>query len=245
MSGKKTEKEKQDSINQPKQSGSGQEKSGIVLEDKDKEKESQPGQTFKVSEQEEIEYLEQEKEEKDLVCSSSEAREQPREELIQKLQAELENKNHELEQLQKAVEELKEKFLRAAAELDNVRKRAERDKEEFYQYALSDLLRDILPIIDNFERALKSAEASTDGQTFREGVELIYRMLLNLIRKYGVKPIELKDNRFDPNLHHALASEESDEVSEPLIKEELQKGYLIHNRLLRPTMVKVIIPKKD
>lgn len=243
MSGKKTEKEKPDSVNQPEKSGNGQEKSGVML--KDKEKESQPEPISKVSEQEEIEYLEQEKEEKNSLCTSPEAGEQSREELIQKLQAELGNKNSELEQLQKAVEELKEKFLRAAAELDNVRKRAERDKEEFYQYALSDLLRDILPIIDNFERALKSAEASTDGQTFREGVELIYRMLLNLIRKYGVRPIELQDNRFDPSLHHALASEESAEVSEPLIKEELQKGYLIHNRLLRPTMVKVIIPKKD
>ncbi|MBC7348521.1 MAG: nucleotide exchange factor GrpE [Candidatus Aminicenantes bacterium] len=241
MSGKKTDKEKPDNLNQPEPAGNGQEKSGIRV----KEKDSQPEPTFKVSEQEEIEYLEQVKEEKDTTCAAPQAGEQSPEELIQKLQAELESKNHELEQLKKAVEELKERFLRAAAELDNVRKRAERDKEEFFQYALSDLLRDILPIIDNFERALKSAQTETDGQTFREGVELIYRMLLNLIKKYGVRPIELHDNKFDPSLHHALASEESAEVSEPLVMEELQKGYLIHNRLLRPTMVKVIIPKKD
>ena len=241
MSGKKTNKEKPDNLNQQEPAGNGQEKSEIKV----KGKESQPEPTFKVSEQEEIEYLGQEKEEKDSVCAAPEAGEPSREELIQKLQAELESKNRELEQLKKAVEELKERFLRAAAELDNVRKRAERDKEEFFQYALSDLLRDILPIIDNFERALKSAQAETDGQTFREGVELIYRMLLNLIKKYGVRPIELHDNKFDPSLHQALASEESAEVSEPLVMEELQKGYLIHNRLLRPTMVKVIIPKKD
>jgi len=101
-----------------------------------------------------------------------------------------------------------------------------------------------LPIIDNFERALKTPE-DTDGKTFREGIDLIYRMLLNFLARHGVKPIELKDNRFDPTLHHALASEESEEVSEPQIKEELQKGYLIHDRLLRPTMVKVLVPKKN
>ncbi|MCR4396731.1 MAG: nucleotide exchange factor GrpE [Candidatus Saccharicenans sp.] len=241
MSGKKNDKEKTENIKTQDQAEHLQEKSGIRV----KEKESQPEPIFKVSEQEEIEYLEQEKEEKDQTCSAPPAQEPSPEELIQKLQAELEKKNRELEQLKQAVEELKEKFLRAAAELDNVRKRTERDKEEFFQYALSDLLRDTLPIIDNFERALKSAEAETNGQTFREGVELIYRMLLNLIRKYGVRPIELQDNKFDPSLHHALASEESAEVSEPQVMEELQKGYLIHNRLLRPTMVKVIIPKKN
>ncbi|MGQ9801642.1 MAG: nucleotide exchange factor GrpE [Candidatus Saccharicenans sp.] len=243
MSGKKTDKEKPENINQQEPAGKGQENSGIKPKEKEKENQSEP--IFKVSEQEEIEYLEQEKEEKDSACTVPETGEPSPQELIQKLQAELEKKDHELEQLQKAVEELKDKFLRAVAELDNVRKRAERDKEEFFQYALTDLLRDLLPIIDNFERALKSAEAATDGQTFREGVELIYRMLLNLIRKYGVRPIELQDNRFDPSLHQALASEESAEVSEPLVMEELQKGYLIHNRLLRPTMVKVIVPKKD
>ncbi|MGB9905902.1 MAG: nucleotide exchange factor GrpE [Candidatus Saccharicenans sp.] len=241
MSGKKNDKKNTENIKTQDQAEHLQEKSGI----RGKEKESQPEAIFKVSEQEEIEYLEQEKEEKGQACSAPAAQEPSPEELIHKLQAELENKNRELEQLKQAVEELKEKFLRAAAELDNVRKRTERDKEEFFQYALSDLLRDILPIIDNFERALKSAEAETNGQTFREGVELIYRMLLNLIRKYGVRPIELQDNKFDPSLHHALASEESAEVSEPQVMEELQKGYLIHNRLLRPTMVKVIIPKKN
>lgn len=203
---------------------------------------------FKVSEQEEIEYLQEERERKEAPCAAGREPEgdQPDlKETINKLQAELEGKDREISELKKAVEELKDKFLRSVAELDNIRKRTEREKEEFFQYALSDLLRDILPILDNFERALKTSEEEVDGKTFREGVELIYRMLLNLVKKHGVRPIELESKRFDPSLHHALVSEESAEVSEPEIKEELQKGYLLHNRLLRPTMVKVIIPKKN
>jgi len=128
--------------------------------------------------------------------------------------------------------------------MDNLRKRAAREKEEFRQYALSDVFKDLLPVIDNFERALKIAD-ETDSQTFKEGIDLIYRMLLNYLSKYGVKPIELQDGRFDPSLHHALASEESEGITEPQIKEELQKGYLIHDRLLRPAMVRVLVPKKN
>lgn len=205
------------------------------------------------SEQEEIEYLDSTASENPEICETerekvdTEKREEieNREQVIEKLKEELKNQEKELAQLRNQFEELKDKFLRSLAELDNVRKRTEREKEEYFQYALIDLFREILPIIDNFERALKTPEDETDGKTFKEGVELIYRMLMNLLRKYGVRPIEITDKKFDPALHHALVSEESEEVSEPEIKEELQKGYLIHNRLLRPTMVKVVMPKKN
>jgi len=206
---------------------------------------------FEVTEQEEIEYLNTEREEETETCEkegipevSSKEQEEKSSQLIEKLQEEIKVKETEIKELQQQLEELKDKYLRQLAELDNVRKRTEREKEDYFQYALTDLLREILPIIDNFERALKTPD-EVDGRTFREGVELIYRMLLNLLQRHGVRPIELQNDKFDPNLHHALASEESDEVSEPKIKEELQKGYFIHNRLLRPTMVKVIIPKKN
>lgn len=241
MSGKKTESSQPVDPNQ-------KEKPEDKTELKVKNGAPAPEASFKVSQQEEIEYLQEEREEKEASCPASREPEEAQSDLketIDKLQAELEGKEREIAELRKAVEELKDKFLRSVAELDNVRKRTEREKEEFFQYALSDLLRDILPILDNFERALKTSEEEADGKTFREGVELIYRMLLNLVKKHGVRPIELEDNKFDPSLHHALVSEESEEVSEPEIKEELQKGYLLHNRLLRPTMVKVIIPKKN
>lgn len=240
MSTKKAEKDQPVDLNQPEKQ---EEKTELAI----KEKAPVTEAGFKVSEQEEIEYLQEEREEKETCAASGQSAEpQPDlKETINKLQAELESKNREISELKQAVEELKDKFLRSVAELDNIRKRTEREKEEFFQYALSDLLRDILPIIDNFERALKTSGDEVDGKTFREGIELIYRMLLNLVKKHGVRPIQLENNKFDPNLHQALVSEESAEVSEPEIKEELQKGYLLHNRLLRPTMVKVIIPKKN
>lgn len=241
MSGKKTEKRQSPDHNEGK---APEEKSEVKV----RSESSGPEAGFKVSEQEEIEYLQEEREGIEPACAAPSVAEESLSDLketVSRLQTELEGKEREIADLKKAVEELKDKFLRSVAELDNVRKRTEREKEEYFQYALSELLRDILPILDNFERALKASEEEVDGKTFREGVELIYRMMLNLIKKHGVRPIEIESKKFDPNLHQALASEESAEVNEPEIKEELQKGYLIHNRLLRPTMVKVIVPKKN
>lgn len=213
-----------------------------------------PGQNNskdKKSGQEEIEYLEVKpeeqaagKESEPATASKLEETVRDQDKIIARLESELEAKDHEISELKAQVEELKDKFLRVLADMDNLRKRTAREKEEFRQYALTDIFKDLLPIIDNFERALKIAE-ETDGKTFKEGIDLIYRMLLNYLARHGVKPIELQDNRFDPSLHQALASEESEEISEPQIKEELQKGYLIHERLLRPTMVKVLVPKKN
>ncbi len=92
--------------------------------------------------------------------------------------------------------------------------------------------------------SLQSAPADADGKTFRDGVELIHRMFQSLLAKNDVRPIVLKDRAFDPNLHHAMTVEESENVEEPEVEEELQKGYVHHSRLLRPTLVKVLVPKK-
>lgn len=195
--------------------------------------------------QEEIEYLNLEREEegKGVEVKTKTKEEVDESRTIEKLKLELRAREEELEQLRRTVDDLKDKFLRSLAELDNVRKRVEREKEEYYQYALTDLMKEMLPIIDNFERALKTLDEG-NGKTLKEGVELIYRMLIKLLGKYGVAPIEITDKKFDPNLHHALSSEESDEVEDVEIVEELQKGYLINNRLLRPSMVRVKVPKK-
>ncbi len=213
------------------------------------ETKNQSDQSFQVSDQEEIEYLEQEQADKNLSCGDQGEPEvastEKEQKLIKQSGAKLDNKEKELARFKTMAEEYKDKYLRALAELDNFKKRTEKEKEDFYQYALSDLLKEILSIIDNLERALKATQENIEDEPIREGIELIYRMLLNLVSKYGVTPIEIKDNKFDPAIHHALTAEESEEVQEPKIKEELQKGYFIHNRLLRPTMVKVIIPKKN
>jgi len=160
------------------------------------------------------------------------------------LKEKLKKKEAEAKHLKKELDELKEQHLRKLADIENLRKRFERDKNEFFQYALSELLLELLAISDNFERALQSAPADADGKTFRDGVELIHRMFQSLLAKNDVRPIVLKDRAFDPNLHHAMTVEESENVEEPEVEEELQKGYLHHSRLLRPTLVKVLVPKK-
>jgi molecular chaperone GrpE len=160
------------------------------------------------------------------------------------LKEKLRKKEAEAKHLKKELDELKEQHLRKLADVENMRKRFEREKSDHLRYALSELLLELLAISDNFERALQIAPADTEGKTFRDGVELIHRMLQSILVKNGVQPIVLKDRAFDPNLHHAMAVEESEDVQEPEVAEELQKGYMHHTRLLRPTMVKVRVPKK-
>jgi molecular chaperone GrpE len=160
------------------------------------------------------------------------------------LKEKLRKKDAELKTLREELDALKETYLRKLAEMENLRKRLEREKSEYQQYALSGLLLELLGVVDNFERALVTATTDADGKTLREGVELILRMFQNLLAKNGVRPIVIEGRAFDPNFHHAMTVEESESVAEPEIEEVLQKGYLHHDRLLRPTLVKVVVPKK-
>lgn len=160
------------------------------------------------------------------------------------LREKLKKKEAELKHLRKELDDLKEAHLRRLADMENLRKRFEREKSEFQQYALNSIMLELLAIGDNFERALQAGPSDADGKTFREGIELILRMFQSLLTKQGVRPIVLKDRAFDPNFQHAMTVEESDKVEEPTVDEELQKGYLLHDRLLRPTLVKVLVPKK-
>jgi len=162
------------------------------------------------------------------------------------LKDKLKKKDAEVRHLKKELEEAKDQLLRRLADTDNLRKRLEREKNDHFQFALSGLLLELVGITDNLERALQAvpAEANADGKTFRDGVELIFRMVQNLLSKNGVRPIVLKDRAFDPNFHHAMTVTESEDVREPEVEEELQKGYMLHDRLLRPTLVKVVVPKK-
>jgi molecular chaperone GrpE len=155
----------------------------------------------------------------------------------------LKKKDAEIKVLHKNLDELKDTYLRKLAEMENLRKRFERERGEYQQYALSGILLELLGIVDNFERALQTS-AEGDGKTLRDGVGLILRMFQNLLAKNGVRPIVLEGRAFDPNFHHAMTVEESEEVAEPEVVEELQKGYMHHDRLLRPTLVKVRVPKK-
>lgn len=168
------------------------------------------------------------------------------------LKGKLKKKEHEIkhlrkenDDLRKELGDLKDKYLRAAAEMDNQRKRLEREKNDFYQFALADLLKELLVVLDNFERALKTRGDQTDNKSFHEGVDLIRKQFFDLLLKRGVTPLDAQDKRFDPAVHQAVLTEESDGVGEPEVGEILQKGYRLNERLLRPALVKVIVPKKD
>jgi molecular chaperone GrpE len=154
-------------------------------------------------------------------------------------------KDEEIAALRRELDGFKDLYLRKLADMDNLRKRLEREKDEYYQYALSDLLAELLAIIDNLERALERPEEEADGKSFREGVELIYRMFKALLAKNGVQDMDTTDRKFDPNIHHATSVEEVEGLEEPEIGEILQKGYFLNKRLLRPAMVKVLMPKKS
>jgi molecular chaperone GrpE len=176
--------------------------------------------------------------------AKKEPEEKPHAEGSRQLKEKLKKKEAELKGLKKELDDLKEAHLRRLADMENLRKRFEREKTEFQQYALNSLMLELLDIGDNFERALQSAGSETDGKTFRDGVELIFRMFQSLLTRQGVRPIVLESRVFDPNFHHAMTVEESDQVTEPTVAEELQKGYMLHDRLLRPALVKVLVPKK-
>lgn len=159
------------------------------------------------------------------------------------LRPKLKKKDSEIKALKKEYDELKDKYLRALAEMQNLRKRFDRERADYIEYALSEFLREVLVVLDNFDRALKASD-EVDGRSFREGVELIYRQYQDMLRKKGVRPIDLADKKFDPAIHQAVLTEESDEVEEPEVAEELQRGYWLQDRLLRPAMVKVRVPRK-
>ena len=137
-----------------------------------------------------------------------------------------------------ARDELRDQLLRTAAEFDNYRKRVERERREASERAAEGVLADVLPILDDLERAL-AADDSGAASPYRRGVELIHKQLLDLLTRRGVKPIEAVGRDFDPRLHQSVASEFADGHRDGEILEEFRRGYVLGDRLLRPAMVKV------
>jgi molecular chaperone GrpE len=141
-----------------------------------------------------------------------------------------------LDELRREKEALQDRLLRTAAEFDNYRKRVERERRDLADYTAADVVSEMLPIVDNLERALAAA---SEADPLRKGVELIHKQMLDLLRKRGVKAIEALGADFDPNFHQAVIHEPTSEHREGEVIEELQRGYLLGDRLLRPAMVKV------
>jgi len=164
--------------------------------------------------------------------------------IIKSLKDKLKKRESEVRFLKKENARLREENLRKVADMENLRKRLAREKTEFYQYALSEFLKELFTVLDNFERALEATDQAS-SKSFREGIEMIYKQYQDLLKKQGVEPVETEDKKFNPRLHQAFITEESEDVEEPEVTEELQKGYTLHDRLLRPALVKVVVPKKD
>jgi molecular chaperone GrpE len=144
----------------------------------------------------------------------------------------------ERDQLAAEKADLADRLLRARAEFDNARRRAERERSEFLQFAAMDLVKDVLPVLDDFERALK---VETADRNYAKGVELIYQRLYETLKKLGLEPIEASGRPFDPNLHQAVERVETDEAEDHTVIGEFQKGYNFKGKLLRPAMVRVAV----
>ena len=142
---------------------------------------------------------------------------------------------------EKQAKELEERLLRLAAEYDNYRKRTAREFEAICQNASENLILKLLETLDNFERALDAAKNSNDYDSFRKGVELIYTHLKELLEKEGLKEIDAVCKPFDPNFHEAVTQCESDEHDEGIVADQMCKGYMLNEKLLRPS--KVVVSK--
>ena len=141
-----------------------------------------------------------------------------------------------LEQAEREVQELRDAQLRKLAEFENFKKRTEREKGDYFRFALADFFRDLLPVLDNFERALAHSDAADDE--YRQGVSLIYRQLIDALKKRGLSEVPT-DGPFDPNIHEAVSRQEGSGHEPNTILQVLQKGYYLNDRLLRPAFVKV------
>jgi molecular chaperone GrpE len=145
----------------------------------------------------------------------------------------------ERDQLAADKAELEDRLLRSRAEFENARRRAERERSDYIQYAAADLVRQLLPILDDFARALK---VETADREYRKGIELIYQRVLDMLTKQGLEPIEAYPGQpFDPNLHQAIERVEIADAPDMSVLEEFQKGYNFKGRLLRPAMVRVAV----
>ena len=139
--------------------------------------------------------------------------------------------------------DLKDQLLRKQAEFENFRKRMFREKEDAINYANSNLLQDLIAIVDDFERAIKSSESSRDFESFHSGIELIEKQFTGMLeRKWGLARFDSEGDEFDPTKHEAIMMAEDDSPTQ-VVLEDFQKGYMLHDRVLRPAKVKVSIVK--
>ena len=150
-------------------------------------------------------------------------------------------------ELEEELAQVKEQMLRRQAELDNSLKRIRREQEDAVRFSNEQLLLDIIDVIDDFDRALQSAQSGdNDYESLYEGIVLIEKQMVSMLeKKWGLQRFESQGTVFDPQKHEAVASESDSKVQEPQVAEDYQKGYMLHTRVLRPAKVKVSMPKEN
>lgn len=145
----------------------------------------------------------------------------------------------QLEKLRQDIAEQQEKLLRVQADYDNFRRRSRLEKEDMAKYASKQVVEQLLPVYDNFDRALQTSKDSQDFEALYTGLDMIYRQFAGVLEQEGLKPMEVIGKPFNPEFHQAVMQVETDEYEEGIIVEELQRGYMLKDKVIRPAMVKV------
>lgn len=181
-------------------------------------------------------------ESKDLVQDLQAENEVEETEVVEEQKAELtieEQYEAKLAELQAKLDDEENRHLRLRADFDNIRRRNQLDREAAEKYRAQSLLSDLLPVIDNFERALQVEATSEEAASIVKGIEMVYRSLIEAAEKEGLQIIKAEGEQFDPNVHQAVMQEQDSEKETGVVLRELQKGYMLKDRVLRPTMVSV------
>jgi molecular chaperone GrpE len=187
--------------------------------------------------------IEEEQQQKDVKHKKPNAQEKGQRRAPTKLREQNAALKRELSSLKEELEQVKERWMRAVADLENLKKRSTKEREDWTKYANENLLKQIIPVIDNLQRALDHENSQRNEEAFWEGIEMIHRQFLSTLEGLGVKPIEALNKPFDPSIHEAIMQVESDDQEPNTVVQEMEKGYLLHDRLLRPS--RVVVSKRN
>lgn len=163
----------------------------------------------------------------------------PRDAQLEELKAELDFSTAKGRELMDKLKDEHEKMMRAAADLENFKKRANKEREEVQKFGSERLLKDFLPVLDNFDRALEHAKAATDLESFKQGIGMVRKLFEDTLGKHGVKAFSAVGKPFDPNFHEAMSQEESGAVPPNTVTREMVRGFTLNERLVRPALVVV------
>lgn len=211
------------------------------MEDKSKEETSNREEDIEVEENNTIHSNDLSSETEEKVEASNdveEAQASDEETVEEEAEIDVEQLENKIKDLTAEKEQLTDRLMRLQAEYENYKRRTQKERMNERKYEAENLAKELLPVLDNFERALLT-DVSEENKSFLDGMKMIYNQLNDALKSQGIEPIETKDQKFDPNYHHAVMQTEDEHVESNMIVEELQKGYLLKDKVLRAAMVKV------